>query len=61
MKENVSFGIIDLGARGSQWVGTILDMGDDITIAWVCDVYQHRIDDAIKLVKEKTGKRPTGT
>ena len=61
MKEHVSLGIIGLGARGYQWVGTILDMGDDITIAHVCDLYQDRIDEAIKLVEEKTGKRPVGT
>ena len=57
MKE-IKVGIIGLGSRGEGLVRTILAC-DEARIVAVCDVYQDRIDVAVKMVEEKYKVAPT--
>ncbi len=57
--ENIKMGIIGLGKRGAALAETIISCGDADVIA-VCDVYQDRVDDVIKNVKEKSGVTAEG-
>jgi len=52
--KNIKFGIIGLGKRGSSLIKTIISCGE-VDIVALCDVYQDRVDDAIKVVKENSG------
>lgn len=58
--KTIRLGIIGLGGRGYGQTETLLDM-PDVEIAAACDVYQDRVDDMIKLVKERRGTDCFGT
>ena len=52
--KKIKFGVIGLGKRGSSLLKTIISCGD-VDIIALCDVYQDRVDDAIKVVKDNSG------
>ena len=54
-------GVIGLGLRGHGLMKTILKGIDEIDIIAVSDVYQDRVDDAIKQVQDANGTTPFGT
>ena len=54
-------GVIGLGNRGRGLMETILKGIDEMDIIAVSDVYQDRVDDAIKKVQEKNGTTPFGS
>lgn len=58
--KTLKIGIIGLGQRGSQLLGTIMLM-DDVEVVCVCDEYEDRIQQAIDTVKEKKSYTPDGT
>ena len=57
--KKIRFGIIGLGKRGSSLIKTIISCGE-VDIVALCDVYQDRVDDAIKVVKENSGVDANG-
>ena len=54
-------GVIGLGNRGRGLMETILKGIYEMDIIAVSDVYQDRVDDAIKKVQEKNGTTPFGS
>ncbi|MBR4030551.1 MAG: Gfo/Idh/MocA family oxidoreductase, partial [Clostridia bacterium] len=64
MKEKLKIGIVGLGGRSFYSTGGLtrdLAYMDDVDIVWVCDLYQDRVDDAIRWLKEERGMSPKGT
>lgn len=59
MKE-IKIGVIGLGCRGKDNLSTVLNVEGVLPIA-VCDVYEDRCDEGVKIVKEKTGTEPFKT
>ena len=55
--EKVRVGLIGLGNRGYSLIGNILACEEGEIVA-VCDVYEDRIENAVKSVKEKRGNEP---
>jgi len=51
-------GIIGLGQRGYWHLKDILCERDDVTVTYVCDLYEDRIAEAVKTVEEKKGNTP---
>ncbi len=60
MKNSINIGIIGLGGRGYSMMNTMIKM-DDINILAVCDKYQDRVDNAIKLAVDNGRPAPMGT
>lgn len=62
MKEKVRLGLIGLGERGKVLLeGALLPMYDmDVEVCAVCDVYEDRVQHAVDMIKEKTGKQVAG-
>lgn len=60
MKNIVNIGIVGLGARGSMLSKFIARM-KDINIIYLCDLYQDRVDSAIKSLNKITKINPKGT
>ncbi len=56
----IRLGIIGMGGRGFGQTETLLDM-PDVEIRAICDVYQDRVENGIKLVKERRGTECFGT
>lgn len=64
MKEKLKIGIVGLGGRSFYSTGgltRVLTHMDDVEITWVCDLYQDRVDDAIKWLKEERNMDAKGT
>jgi len=59
--KKIRIGVIGLGQRGSFWCKDIFAEPSDVVIDTVCDVYEDRVSDTIKAVKEKRGYEPKGT
>ena len=55
----LKLGMIGLGQRGSTLLNTLVSF-DNVEIVALCDLYQDRIDDANKVVKEKCGYESKG-
>jgi len=51
-------GLIGLGQRGICHLEGILTERDDVAITYVCDTYEDRMAEAIKMVEEKKGNTP---
>lgn len=62
MKEKVRLGLIGLGERGKVLLeGALLPMYDmDVEVCAVCDAYEDRVQRAVDMIKEKTGKQVAG-
>ncbi len=52
MKKRLKFGVIGLGCRGRSLLKNILLNQDDVDVVAVCDIYQERIDESIKRIKD---------
>ena len=61
MDKKIKIAVIGLGQRGlSMLKGVILKLAD-VEVAAVCDLYQDRVDEAIKVANERNGINPLGT
>jgi len=54
IKEKIKVGVIGLGQRGMGYTDMLLFL-PDVEIKAVCDKYDDRVDNAVKLIKSKTG------
>ena len=52
--------VVGLGNRGHSLVQNVLVNNDDINVVAVCDIYEDRIENTQKLVKERKGNDATG-
>ena len=59
--KKLKLAVIGLGQRGFFTMRDCTLYFDNIDITVVCDLYQDRVDRAIELSKEKTGRTPYGT
>lgn len=57
MKRKVKMGVMGVGCRGTSLLGLLLQM-DDVEIVGVSDLYQDRVDAAVKMIVEKGRKAP---
>ena len=57
--EKIIIGVIGTGGRGQWHIGALCEM-DDVEVAAVCDVYEDRVERAVSIVKQKTGKECAG-
>ena len=60
MKRKIKLGIIGIGCRGTSLLNLLLQM-NDVEIVGVCDIYQDRVDSAVKLITEKGKKAPASS
>ncbi|MBE6663659.1 MAG: Gfo/Idh/MocA family oxidoreductase [Ruminococcaceae bacterium] len=58
--EKIKMGIIGYGCRSYGMTDILLGF-DDVEIIAVCDKYADRVENAVKRVEEKSGKKPFGT
>jgi len=59
-EEKVHMGYIGVGGRGTNHLNTMLQLpGAEVT--WVCDIDPSRLDNAARIVQDKTGKKPSTT
>lgn len=56
----MNVGVIGLGVRGKQMLKYIIARNPDISVLAVCDVYEDRIAEGVKIVEEAGGKTPYG-
>ena len=56
--KRIRMGVIGLGKRGTSVMRDVILGFDDVDVVAVCDLYQDRVDDAAKLIKEKRGAEP---
>ncbi len=56
--KRIRIGVIGLGKRGISILKDVILGFQDVDVVAVCDLYQDRVDDAAKLVKEKRGVEP---
>lgn len=61
MAEIYKVGVIGLGGRGYGHIQGILTERDDTVVTAVCDVYEDRIENAVKYCKEKKNWDVYGT
>ncbi|MBQ2921966.1 MAG: Gfo/Idh/MocA family oxidoreductase [Tyzzerella sp.] len=61
MKSYINIAVIGLGQRGSGLLQNVLVHQDDVEIVALCDAYQDRVDDGVKVVQEKKGNNPFAT
>lgn len=54
-------GLIGLGARGYGHLDGILTERDDVTVTYVCDLYEDRAAAGVQLVEKKKGNTPLST
>lgn len=57
---HVSIGVVGLGGRGQGQLKVLLDM-PDVDVRAVCDVYEDRTQEGVRLVQEKKGYLPFAT
>ena len=60
MNEKMNVGVIGLGVRGKQMLKYIIARNPDISVLAVCDLYEDRIAEGVKIVAEAGGKTPYG-
>jgi predicted dehydrogenase len=58
--DRIIVGLIGPGGMGSNHLRNLVKR-DDVTVAWVCDVDQERLEKAINVVESETTKRPRST
>ena len=61
MAEIYRVGVIGVGSRGYGHIQGILTERDDTVVTAVCDVYEDRIENAVKYCKEKKNWDVYGT
>lgn len=59
--EKFRVGQIGLGGRGMGHLSGIFCERDDVVVTYVCDVYEDRCAEAVKMVEEKNGNTPKST
>ena len=57
MEKKTNFGVIGLGGRGCGNLREFLDI-PGVRVAAVCDKYEDRAQQGVKIVEEKTGEAP---
>ncbi len=57
MKEQVRIGVVGLSGRGSGMLGELLKC-DGVIVPAVCDKYEDRAQDGVRIVKEQAGNTP---
>ena len=57
--KKLSVGIIGLGSRGYSMLPLLCSM-ENYDIVSVCDIYEDRVQAAVSLISEKSGKAPAG-
>lgn len=61
MENKIKLAVIGVGCRGLSMLKNVITIIEDFEITAICDLYQDRVDAAIKLVTEKNGKTPYGS
>lgn len=61
MENKIKLAVIGVGCRGMSMLKNVITIIEDFEITAICDLYQDRVDAAIKLVTEKSGKTPYGS
>ena len=61
MENKIKLAVIGVGCRGLSMLKNVITIIEDFEITAICDLYQDRVDAAIKLVTEKNGNTPYGS
>lgn len=59
--KKLQMGVIGFGCRGSSITQNILLNMEDVEVTAVCDLYPDRVEQAMNIVEQKSGRRPFGS
>ena len=61
MKKTIKVGYIGLGSRGFGMIDACFSKMNDVEVAYVCDLYDERLEKTVKLFEERNIPAPKTT